>query len=78
MSNPLAYYDHLAEEILYQCDGKFDAVVVRVGTGGTLTGISRKIKEKNPNALIVGVDPYGSIMALPETLNKGKFPMNKI
>ena len=69
LSNPLAYYDHLAEEILYQCDSNFDAIIVGVGTGGTLTGLSKKIKQKTPNAIIVGVDPYGSIMALPESLN---------
>lgn len=40
----LAHYDQLAEEIVYQCDGKIDAVVVGVGTGGAMTGIARKIK----------------------------------
>jgi cystathionine beta-synthase len=35
------------------------------GTGGTVTGISRKLKEKNPNIKIIGVDPYGSILAEP-------------
>lgn len=39
-------------------------------TGGTLTGISRKLKEKCPNCIIVGVDPEGSILAQPEPLNK--------
>ena len=76
--NPLAHYDQLAEEILYQCEGQVDAVVVGVGTGGTIAGISRKVKEKSPNTQIVGVDPYGSILAMPQTLNEGKFPINKI
>jgi cystathionine beta-synthase len=40
----LAHYDQLGEEILDQCDGKIDAVVVGVGTGGAMTGIARKIK----------------------------------
>lgn len=65
----LAHYDQLAEEILYQCDGKLDAVVIGVGTGGTIAGVARKIKEKSPNTLIVGGDPIGSILALPGSLN---------
>ena len=39
------------------------------GTGGTITGIARKLKEKNPNIIVVGVDPKGSILAEPEDLN---------
>ena len=74
----LAHYDQLAEEIIYQCDGRVDAVVVGVGTGGTMTGIARKIKEKVPGALLVGADPYGSILALPEKLNEGTYPTNKV
>lgn len=42
--NPLAHYDSLAEEIFYQCDKKVDAIIVGVGTGGTITGIGRKFK----------------------------------
>lgn len=40
-------------------------VVLTAGTGGTLTGIARKVKERCPKALIVGVDPHGSILAMP-------------
>lgn len=69
LSNPLAHYDGTAEEILAQTDGKVDLVVIGAGTGGTLTGIARKLKEKVPNVKIVGVDPVGSILAQPETLN---------
>jgi len=68
-SNPLAHYDGTAEEIIEQCDGKLDMVVIGAGTGGTLTGIARKIKEKVPHAKIIGVDPVGSILAQPESLN---------
>jgi len=68
-SNPLAHYDGTAEEILQQCDGKIDVVVASAGTGGTITGIARKLKERLPNVRIVGVDPVGSILALPDTLN---------
>lgn len=67
--NPLAHYDGTAEEILFQCDGKIDAIVIGAGTGGTITGIARKLKEKVPNCKIWGVDPHGSILAQPESLN---------
>ncbi|KAL1502375.1 hypothetical protein ABEB36_007522 [Hypothenemus hampei] len=68
--NPLAHYDTTAEEILDQCDHQVDVLVLGAGTGGTLTGISRKIKEISPNTQIIGVDPEGSVFALPESLNK--------
>ncbi|XP_060622882.2 cystathionine beta-synthase-like [Anolis sagrei] len=68
-SNPLAHYDTTAEEILEQCDGKVDMFVAGAGTGGTITGIARKLKEKCPECKIVGVDPDGSIVALPNSLN---------
>lgn len=74
----LAHYDQLAEEILYQCDGKIDAVVVGTGTGGTMTGIARKVKERSPNTLMVAADPYGSILAMPQELNAGDFGPNKV
>lgn len=68
--NPLAHYDTTAEEIIEQCGGKVDMVVLAAGTGGTITGIGRKLKEKCPGCKIVGVDPEGSILAEPEELNK--------
>jgi len=68
-SNPLAHYDGTAQEILDQCDGKVDMVVLTAGTGGTLTGIARKIKERSPHTKIIGVDPVGSILAMPNSLN---------
>lgn len=78
MAYILAHYDQLAEEIVYQCDGQIDAVIVGVGTGGQMTGIARKIKEKVPNAILVGADPYGSILAMPQKLNEGNYPVNKV
>lgn len=68
--NPLAHYDGTAEEILKACNGKVDMFVAGAGTGGTITGVARKLKEKCPNCVIVGVDPHGSILAQPEELNK--------
>jgi len=68
-SNPLAHYEGTAEEIIAQCDGKVDMVVISAGTGGTLTGIARRLKEVVPDCKIVGVDPHGSILAQPDSLN---------
>jgi cystathionine beta-synthase len=68
--NPLAHYDTTAEEIIEQCDGKVDMVVMGAGTGGTISGIGRKLKEKCPECIVVGVDPLGSILAEPENLNR--------
>jgi len=68
--NPLAHYDTTAEEIIEQCDGKIDMVIMGAGTGGTISGIGRKIKEKCPDCIVVGVDPLGSILAEPENLNR--------
>lgn len=66
---PVAHYDTTAEELLEQTDGHIDVLVVSAGTGGTLTGIGRKLKDRLPNVKIVGVDPVGSILAEPEPLN---------
>lgn len=68
-SNPGAHYEHTANEIWEQCDGKLDMIVVSTGTGGTITGIARRLKELNPNIIVVGVDPEGSILAQPDSLN---------
>jgi cystathionine beta-synthase len=68
-SNPMAHYDTTAMEIWEQCEGKVDMVVCSAGTGGTIAGIARRLKELNPNVIIVGVDPHGSILAQPEQLN---------
>lgn len=67
--NPLAHYDNTAEELLAVCGDRLDAVVAGAGTGGTISGLARKIKEKLPSCKIVGIDPVGSILALPEELN---------
>ena len=69
-SNPLAHYDLTAEELLDQCDGKIDYFFAGSGTGGTISGVGRKFKEKIPQCKVIAVDPYGSILALPEKLNE--------
>lgn len=61
--NPLAHYHGTAQEILDDLDGNVDMVVIGAGTGGTITGIAKRIKEAKPDCIIVGVDPVGSILA---------------
>jgi len=63
--NPLAHYHGTGKEIVEQCGGKLDAVVLTAGTGGTITGIARYVKEHVPGVRVVGVDPVGSILAGP-------------
>ena len=62
LSNPLAHYNYTATEILDDLNNNISMLVAGVGTGGTITGIAKKLKENNPNIVIVGVDPYGSIL----------------
>lgn len=68
----MAHYEETGQEIYDQCDGKIDYIVLGAGTGGTATGVGRKIKELIPNCVIIGVDPIGSDLALPESLNEEK------
>jgi len=63
--NPLAHYCGTAEELWEQCGHRLDAVVVGAGTGGTITGIAKRLKELNPEIVVIGVDPHGSILAGP-------------
>jgi cystathionine beta-synthase len=62
-NNPLAHYRTTAPEIWEQMDGDVDAIVVGVGSGGTLTGIGRYFAEKSPTTRMVLADPVGSILA---------------
>ncbi len=61
--NPGIHYRDTAGEIIEACDGKLDAFVATAGTGGTLSGVAKRLKEAMPNCRIVGVDPKGSIIA---------------
>lgn len=67
-SNPEAHFEGTGKEILEQLDGRVDMVVIGVGTGGTLTGIARFMREYSPDTIIVGADPEGSILAGPEPI----------
>lgn len=67
--NPLAHEYGTAEEIWKQSGGKINAIVAGAGTGGTITGLSRGLKKHNPDIKVIAADPFGSILALPESLN---------
>ena len=70
-SNPKAHYEGTGEEIVQATGGKIDYFFASAGTGGTITGTAHKLKEKIPNIRVVGVDPFGSIIAKPDSLNNG-------
>ncbi|MGZ3904902.1 MAG: PLP-dependent cysteine synthase family protein, partial [Bacteroidia bacterium] len=61
LSNSQAHYESTGPEIWDQTDGKITHLVVGVGTGGTICGTGRFLKEKNPNIKILGIDTYGSV-----------------
>ena len=61
-SNPEAHYEFTAQEIIDDFPNGLDMIVAGVGTGGTITGIAKRLKEKYPNIVVIGVDPFGSIL----------------
>ena len=72
LSNSEAHYRTTGPEIWEQTDGRVTHVVIGVGTGGTISGTARFLKEKNPDVRIIGVDPVGSIFF--EMFRTGKRP----
>ena len=61
-SNPDAHYQGTAEEIITDFGNNLDMVVVSVGTGGTITGVAKRLKKEIPNIKVIGADPIGSIL----------------
>jgi len=60
--NPDAHFYHTAEEILEDMGDNLSMVVIGVGTGGTVTGVAKRLKEELPHIVIIGADPHGSIL----------------
>lgn len=60
--NPIIHYEATAEEIIEDMGDQLSMVVIGAGTGGTITGIAKRLKEKMPHVKVIGVDPYGSIL----------------
>jgi cystathionine beta-synthase len=61
LSNAQAHYEQTGPEIWEQTDGRLTHLVVGVGTGGTITGVGRYLKERNPKIKVWGIDTYGSV-----------------
>ncbi len=75
-SNAMAHYEQTGPEIWEQTDGKITHFVVGVGTGGTISGVAKYLKEKNPNIKVWGVDTYGSVFK--KYHETGEFDENQV
>jgi cystathionine beta-synthase len=61
--NPQAHYETTGPELWQQTEGEIDVLVAGVGTGGTITGVARYLKEQKPGVMVVGADPEGSVFS---------------
>jgi len=76
LANRLAHYETTGPELWRQTDGKITHLVVATGTGGTITGAGRYLKEKNPEIQVWAMDPYGSL--LTKYFRTGEIDMNEV
>ena len=76
LANRLAHYETTGPELWQQTDGKITHLVVATGTGGTITGTAKFLKEKNPAIQIWAMDPYGSL--LTKYFRTGEIDMNEV
>ncbi len=76
LANRLAHYEQTGPEIWAQTEGKITHLVVATGTGGTITGTGKFLKEKNPAIKVWAIDSYGSL--LTKYFNTGEIDMNEV
>jgi cystathionine beta-synthase len=76
LSNTAAHYEQTGPEIWEQTDGRVSHLVVGVGTGGTISGVGRYLKERNPQIKVWGIDTYGSVFK--KYKETGEFDKNEI
>jgi cystathionine beta-synthase len=77
-ANPHAHYQTTGPEIWDQTDGAVDVVVIGVGTGGTVTGAGRYLKERKPSLVVVGADPEGSIYTAADSAHVHQYQVEGV